>query len=83
MLMRSTGLGKTELVAEIDSCKAQGDHLILLVNTTDPVKWKVRCTMTMLDMRRLLATCIKMSIVTFILNPLRWFKKEPEHPGDF
>ncbi len=83
MLMRSTGLGKTELVAEIDDCKAQGDHLILVVSTTDPVKWKVRCTMTMLDMRRLIATCIKMSIVSFILNPLRWFQKEPAHPGEF
>jgi hypothetical protein len=38
MLMRSTGLGKTELVAEINDCKAQGDHLILVVNTTEPVK---------------------------------------------
>ncbi len=82
MLMRSTGLGKTELVAEIDNCKAQGDHLILVVNTTDPVKWKVRCTMTWKDMRKLIVTSIKLSILTFILNPLRWFK-EPEHPGDF
>jgi hypothetical protein len=83
MLMRSTGLGKTELVAEINDCKAQGDHLILVVNTTEPVKWKVRCTMTMLDMRKLIMASIKMSIVAFILNPLRWFKKEPEHPGEF
>jgi hypothetical protein len=82
MLMRSTGLGKTELVAEINDCKAQGDHLILLVNTTDPVKWKVRCTMTLQDMRKLIVTCIKMSIIAFVLNPFRWFK-EPAHPGDF
>jgi hypothetical protein len=27
MLMRSTGLGKTELVAEIKDVKPQGDHL--------------------------------------------------------
>jgi hypothetical protein len=82
MLMRSTGLGKTELVAEINDCVAQGDHLILLVNTTDPVRWKVRCTMTLKDLRKLIVTCIKISILTFILNPLRWFK-EPEHPGDY
>ncbi len=83
MLMRSTGLGKTELVAEIQECKAQGDHLILLVNTTEPVKWKVRCTMTTKDMIKLIATCFKLSIVKFILNPFNWLKKEPEHPGDF
>ena len=82
MLMRSTGLGKTELVAEINDCVAQGDHLILLVNTTDPVRWKVRCTMTLKDLRKLIVTCIKISIITFILNPFRWFK-EPEHPGDY
>ena len=82
MLMRSTGLGKTELVAEINDCIAQGDHLILLVNTTDPVRWKVRCTLTLKDMRRLMVKCIKLSILKFILNPFRWFK-EPEHPGDF
>jgi len=82
MLMRSTGLGKTELVAEINDCVAQGDHLILLVNTTDPVKWKVRCTFTLKDFRKLLVTCIKMSILKFLLNPARWFR-EPVHPGDF
>jgi hypothetical protein len=82
MLMRSTGLGKTELVAEISDCVAQGDHLILLVNTTDPVRWKVRCTMTLKDLRKLIVTCIKISIFTFFLNPFRWFK-EPEHPGDY
>lgn len=82
MLMRSTGLGKTELVAEIDDCKAQGDHLILLVNTTDPVKWKVRCTLTLKDMKTLMIKCIKLSIIKFILNPFRWFR-EPVHPGDY
>jgi hypothetical protein len=83
MLMRSTGLGKTELVAEIQECTAQGDHLILLVNTTEPVKWKVRCTMTTQDLIKLIAASLKWSIIKFILNPFNWFKKEPEHPGDF
>ena len=82
MLMRSTGLGKTELVATINDCKAQGDHLILLVDTTDPVRWKVRCTLTMQDMKVLIVKCIKLSIIKFILSPLRWFR-EPQHPGDF
>ena len=36
MLMRSTGLGKTELVADVIDLKAQGDHLILYVDTTEP-----------------------------------------------
>ena len=49
MLMRSTGLGKTELVANIQDLKAQGDHLILYVDTTEPVRWKVRTTITLRD----------------------------------
>jgi len=82
MLMRSTGLGKTELVAEINDLKPQGDHLILLVDTTEPVRWKVRCTLTTKDMKVLIWKCIKLSIIKFILNPFRWFR-EPEHPGDY
>ena len=82
MLMRSTGLGKTELVATINDCKAQGDHLILLVDTTDPVRWKVRCTLTLQDMKVLIVKCIKWSIIKFIMSPFRWFR-EPKHPGEF
>lgn len=82
MLMRSTGLGKTELVAEINDCIPQGDHLILLVDTTDPVKWKVRCTLTLKDMKTLIWKCLKLSILKFFLSPARWLR-EPEHPGDF
>ena len=63
MLMRSTGLGKTELVADVIDLKAQGDHLILYVNTTEPVRWKVRATITLKDVRRLLVVGIKISII--------------------
>ncbi len=82
MLFRSTGLGKTELVGEIADCKPQGDHLILFVNTIEPVRWKVRATITMKDMKRLMVVCFKMSIIKFFLNIKRWLR-EPQHPGDF
>lgn len=82
MLFRSTGLGKTELVGEITDCKAQGDHLILFVNTIDPVRWKVRATITLKDMRKLMVVCFKWSIVSFFLNIKRWLR-EPEHPGEY
>ena len=82
MLFRSTGLGKTELVGEITDCKAQGDHLILLVNTIDPVRWKVRATITLKDLRRLIVVSLKWSIVGFFLNIKRWLR-EPQHPGEF
>jgi len=82
MLMRSTGLGKTELVAEIRDCGPQGDHLILYVDTTEPVKWKIRCTLTLKDAKVLIRVCMKFSIIAFVCSIPRWFR-EPEHPGDF
>jgi len=82
MLMRSTGLGATELVAEIKDCKPLGDHLILLVDTVEPVKWKIRATLTLKDAKKLIAVCMKVSIILFVLNIARWFR-EPAHPGDF
>jgi len=80
--MRSTGLGQTELVAGIRDCKPLGDHLILYVDTTEPVKWKIRCTLTLKDAKRLAAVCMKISILGFVMNISRWFR-EPKHPGDF
>lgn len=82
MLMRSTGLGATELVAGIRDCKPQGDHLILYVDTTEPVKWKIRCTLTLKDAKKLIMVCMKFSILLFVLNIARWFR-EPAHPGEF
>ncbi len=82
MLMRSTGLGKTELVAEIKDCGPQGDHLILYVDTVEPVKWKIRCTLTLKDAKVLMRVCLKFSIIAFVCSIPRWFR-EPEHPGDF
>lgn len=86
MLMRSTGLGKTELVAHIRDVRPQGDHLIMYMDTSDPVRWKVRGTITFREVVRLLLTCLKLSVVLFLLkfllNPFRWFRA-PQHPGDY
>jgi hypothetical protein len=82
MLMRSTGLGATELEAKINDCSPKGDHLILYVDTVQPVKWKIRCTMTLKDLKKLIAVSMKMSILLFSMNIVRWFR-EPAHPGEF
>ena len=82
MLMRSTGLGKTELSAVIADCKPMKDHLILYVKSVEPVKWNIRCTLTIKDMRRLMFVGMKLSILGFFLNIFRWFR-DPVHPGDF
>jgi hypothetical protein len=85
MLFRSTGLGKTELVAQIDKAEGitrQGDYLVLHVVTLEPVRWKIRAAINYKDLLDVLRACLKSSIITFVLWPFRALRK-PEHPGDF
>ena len=69
MLFRSTGLGKTELKGKIDTIQRQGDYLIMYVDVTDPVKWRIRvalgfrtCTGFPWDKARTIST-IRASVV--------------------
>ncbi|MHC4225326.1 MAG: hypothetical protein ACYSUN_15155 [Planctomycetota bacterium] len=82
MLFRSTGLGKSELTAEIVEIKRQGDYLIMEMKTTQPVKWKIRGALSHPDLRVLLKASLKPSALSFLLNPARWFRR-PTHPGNF
>ncbi len=82
MLMRSTGLGKAELVAEIVAIKRQGDYLIMEMRTTEPVRWKIRGCVSHGDLKTLLKAVLTPSIMRFLLNPSSWFRPA-EHPGDF
>ena len=82
MLFRSTGLGKTELVAQIADLTRQGDYLILHIDTLEPVRWRIRAAINLKDARTLLKAVLKVSVLTFVLLPTRWFKKA-DHPGDF
>ena len=82
MLFLSTGLGKRELVAEITGVSAQGDYLIMEVQTSEPVRWKIRGGVSWKYLRTLLKVTLKMSVVSFFLKPWGWFKKA-SHPGEF
>lgn len=83
MYFRSTGLGKTELVGSIATLERQGDYLIMHVDVTDPVKWRIRAGLAFKDLGVLLKVMLKGSILGFILNPKQWFNKAPKHPGEF
>ncbi|MBE0479500.1 MAG: hypothetical protein IBX68_00820 [Dehalococcoidia bacterium] len=83
MLFRSTGLGKTELVGKVDTMKRQGDYLIMYVDVIEPVKWRIRASMSFKDLARVMGCCVKGSIMRFILSPRQWRNRSPEHPGDF
>lgn len=85
MLFRSTGLGKTELVAEIDKDEGitrKGDYLVLHVATLEPVRWKIRAAINYKDLLAVLGSCLKISVIAFILWPLRALR-QANHPGDF
>ena len=66
--LRSTGLGKTELVARADDLKRQGNHLVLSVKTTEPVSWH--------DLNELLQA--RMTTYDTFWTIVRWLTEESE-----
>jgi len=83
MLFRSTGLGKTELTGNISGLERQGDYLVMYIDVTDPVKWRIRGGLAFKDLLDLLKFMFRASVLGFILNPKQWFNKKPVHPGEF
>lgn len=85
MLFRSTGLGKTELVAEIDKdarITRNGDYIVLHIATIEPVKWKIRAALEYKDVLAVLRSCLKLTIIAFLLFPVRLFR-QAKHPDEF
>ena len=83
MLMRSTGLGKTELKGKVDCMERQGDYIIMYVDVIDPVKWRLRVGLNIRDLAKVTACMAKRKILSLVLSPKQWGKKEVAHPGDF
>jgi hypothetical protein len=83
MFFRSTGLGKTQLSGKIVEMKRQGDFLVMHVDTTEPVRWRIRAAMSFRDLAKVVSACMQMAILTFLLSPKQWFNKEPKQPGEF
>jgi hypothetical protein len=50
MLVRSTGLGRTELEGDIKTVDVRGDYIIIGMKTTEPVKWHVRVATNFSDL---------------------------------
>jgi hypothetical protein len=83
MLFRSTGLGKTELTGQVDTLQRQGDYLVMYVDVTDPVKWRIRVAMGFTDLLKVVSCMARRAIVGYILSPRQWGNREPAHPGEF
>jgi hypothetical protein len=81
MLMRSTGLGKTELRGKITGLVRNGDYLVLQVETIEPVKWKIRVAIARPDIWQVIKGILKWKHMKLLLST-KW-KAEPKHPGEF
>jgi hypothetical protein len=83
MLFRSTGLGKTELKGNVDNITRLGDYLVMYVDVTDPVKWRIRVCFSFSDLASIVGCFVKGAILRFVLSPKQWRNKDPQHPGEF
>jgi hypothetical protein len=68
--LRSTGLGRTELEADVIDIKKVDDLVIFFVNTTSPVKWRTRMGFQERDLRDLIFALLKPQNIMFIIKAL-------------
>lgn len=83
MKMRSTGLGKTELVGDMEGVSSVSNYLILSVRTTDPVRWHVRTGIDGKDLRDLIKMIFSFKVIKFVVFNIFRRRKEDEEPPDF
>ncbi|MDM7998975.1 MAG: hypothetical protein QUS33_02960 [Dehalococcoidia bacterium] len=81
MLMRSTGLGKTELRGKIVGLIRQQEYLVLQVETIEPVKWKIRVAICRPDIWQVIKGVLRWKNMKLLFST-KW-RTEPKHPGEF
>lgn len=79
MRMRSTGLGKTELVGDFNDIKQVGDFLVIQIKTTEPVKWQVRTAINITDVAKIIKLLLRPSTLLFLGTHI--FKKPQQKPS--
>ena len=82
MRMKSTGLGKTELVGKLENVNLMEDHLIFSVRTSEPVKWHIRVAIDNKDIKMVLGQLIRFKILKYLLLSLN-NKREPKPPANY
>lgn len=82
MRVRSTGLGKIEMVAEFARLEPAGNGFIVVeMRSTEPVHWKIRVALTGADFRHLIGIMLKKPLGIFkILGRLFQGKNERKPP---
>jgi hypothetical protein len=82
MKMRSTGLGETVLLGELEKITQVQDYLVLHVNTIEPVQWHVRAAMDYNDLLILIKLILKGPVLKFIFSGFI-NRKNIRHTDDF
>ncbi len=82
MRMKSTGLGKTELVGKLENVNLMEDHLIFSVRTSEPVKWHIRVAIDNKDIKMVFGQLIKLKILKYLLLSLN-NKRELKPPANY
>lgn len=82
MKLRSTGLGETVLVGELDKITRKDDYLILHVNTLEPVQWHVRAAVDYNDLITMIKLILKGPVLKFLFFGIK-SRKKPRHTDDF
>ena len=71
MRVRSTGLGKTEMIAGIKRLEpVENGYIIMEMHSTEPIKWRIRIALTGPDLRRLLKLMFKPATALVLLKTL-------------
>jgi len=83
MRLRSTGLGRTELEAEIAGVKKVDDLVIFFVDVIKPVKWHTRMGFQEKDLRDLVLAILKPKNLSFVLKALLFGQKELPRTENF
>jgi hypothetical protein len=83
MRLRSTGLGRTELEAEVISAKKVDDMVIFFAKVTKPVKWKLRMGFQEKDLRALFWAILKPRNLWFIIKSMTFKHKAISTTKDF
>lgn len=64
---RSTGLGKTMLQGEPEEIRIVDDMLVLHIQSTTPVRWRIRAALTFRGLLKAFKLALKLEVMKFIL----------------
>lgn len=75
MGFRSTGLGTTLLEGEPGVMEVLGDVLIFHVQSTRPVRWKIRTAITHKGLMKVIGIGLSFAVIKFLL--FGWLRRKP------